>query len=255
MSSQKVSRKNIAYFIISYFLLWIILFEFILPSNNVLTKPSIVFDSFGALWKDYHLLRNFISSTASLYISIIVAYYLIRILNRFLLHEKTGIRNFVFSIEWFSKYLPGIVLGFILIYWFPQSEYIKYLFIFVVVFNSLLLEHSGLSSSINQAYIDAALSLGADSKTISNKVIWKSIQPDLMDHIFNSHLYFWAMLILFEFANYGNGFGSIFRHVLEFKDLSALIAAMIILGIIIFTGATIIKLSKNKFFFWSSVGD
>ncbi len=147
------------------------------------------------------------------------------------------------------------MLGLLLIYWFPQSEYIKYLFIFVVVFNSLLIEHSGLSSSIKQAYIDSALSLGADNTTISNKVTWKSIQPDLMENIFNSHLYFWAMLIFFEFANYGNGFGSIFRRALEFKDLSALVAAMIVLGIIIFLGATIIKFSKNKFFFWSSIGN
>jgi ABC-type nitrate/sulfonate/bicarbonate transport system permease component len=63
------------------------------------------------------------------------------------------------------------------------------------------------------------------------------------------------MLIFFEFANYGNGFGSIFRRALEFKDLSALVAAMIVLGIIIFLGATIIKFSKNKFFFWSSIGN
>lgn len=255
MTSQKNYGKNIVYFLISYFLLWIILFEFILPSNHILPKPSIVIDSFSALWKDYHLLRNFFSSTASVYISIIAAYYLIRVLNRFLLHEKAGIRNFIFSIEWFSKYLPGIVIGFLLIYWFPQSEYIKYLFIFIVVFNSLLIRHSGLSSKINQAYIDSALSLGAGSAAISDKVIWKSIQPDLMAHIFESHLYFWTMLILFEFANYGYGFGSILRRALEFKDLSALVAAMIILGIIIFTGAQIIKFSKNKFFFWSSIDD
>ncbi|MFZ0452648.1 MAG: hypothetical protein WCE54_12315 [Ignavibacteriaceae bacterium] len=255
MISQKNYGKNIVYIIISYFLLWIILFEFILPSNNVLPKPSIVLDSFGALWKDYHLLRNFISSAASLYISIIAAYFLLRILNKFLLNEKTGIRNFVFSIEWFSKYLPGIVLGFLLIYWFPQSEYIKYLFIFVVIFNSLLVQHSGLFLKLNKAYIDSAVSLGAESTTISNKVVWKSIQPDLMDHIFNSHLYFWAILVFFEFANYGNGFGSIFRRALEFKDPSALVAAMIILGAVIFIGTAIFKLSKNKFFFWSGVGD
>ena len=255
MIPHKDYRKNIVYFLISYFLLWVILFEFILPSNNILPKPSIVIDSFGALWQDYHLLRNFISSAASIYISIIAAYYLLRVLNKFLLHEKTGIRNFIFSVEWFSKYVPGIVLGFLLIFWFPQSEYIKYLFIFIVVFNSLLVKHSGLCLNINQAYIDSALSLGADSTAISNKVIWKSVQPDLINHIFNSHLYFWAILIFFEYANYGYGFGSIFRRALEFKDLSALIASMIILGIIIFTGGTIIKLSKNKLFFWSGVGD
>lgn len=255
MISQKIYRKNIVYFLISYFLLWIILFEFILPSNYVLPKPSIVIDSFGALLKDYHLIRNFVSSAASLYISIIAAYYLLRILNKFLLHEKTGIRNFVFSIEWFSKYLPGIVLGLMLIYWFPQSEYIKYLFIFVVIFNSLLIEHSRQSSKADKVYIDTALSLGANSSTIANKVIWKSFQPDLMDHIYRSHLYFWAMLIFFEYANYGNGLGSILRRALEFKDLSALIAAMIILGIIISLGAYIIKVSKNKLFFWSGIGN
>lgn len=255
MIEEKAHRKNIAYFLISYFLFWIILFEFILPSNNFFPKPSIVIDSFGALWQDYHLLRNFISSTASLYISIFAGYYLIRILNKFILHEKLGIRNFLFSLEWLSKYLPGIVLGFLLIYWFPQSEYIKYLFIFIVVFNSLLIEHSNLTSKANHAYIDSALSLGADSSTVSNKIIWKTLQPGLMDHIYNSHLYYWGMLIVFEFANYGNGFGSIFRHALEFKDLSALVAAMFILGIIIFLGAYIIKFSKQKLFSWSSLGN
>ncbi len=114
MISQKAFGKNITYLIISYFLLWIILFEFVLPSNNFIPKPSIVLDSFGALWKDYHLLRNFISSIASVYISIIAAYYLLRILNKYLLHEKAGVRNFIFSIEGFSKYVPGIVLGFLL---------------------------------------------------------------------------------------------------------------------------------------------
>ncbi len=255
MISQKVYGKNIAYIIAGYFLLWIILFEFVLPSNNFLPKPSIVFDSFGALWKDYHLLRNLISSIASVYISIIASYYLLKILNRYILHEKAGIRNFIFSLEWFSKYLPGIVLGFLLIYWYPQSEYIKYVFIFVVVFNQLLIKHSSLSMKINQAYIDSALSLGAGSSAISNKVIWRSMQPDLMNHIYDSHLYFWAMLVFFEFANYGNGFGSIFRRALEFKDLSALLAGMLILGVIIFLGSHIIKLSKNKLFPWNGIGD
>ena len=253
MFKEKAHRKNIIYFLISYFLVWIILFEFILPSNNLFQKPSIVIDSFGALWKDYHLLRNAISSTASLYISIFAAYYLIRILNKFILHEKVGFRNFLFSIEWFSKYLPGIVLGLLLIYWFPQSEYIKYLFIFVIVFNSILIEHSKLILKTNQAYIDSALSLGSDSSEVSNKIIWKNLQPGLLEHVYNSHLYFWGMLTVFEFANYGNGFGSIFRHALEFKDLSALVAAMFILGIIIFAGTYVIKFSKHKYFFWSSI--
>lgn len=255
MISKNTSGKKIAYFLLSYFILWIVLFEFILPSNNFLPKPSIVLDSFGALWSDYHLLRNFISSVASIYISIIAAYYLLRILNKSLLNEKEGFRNFIFSIEWFSKFVPGIVLGFFLIYWFPHSEYIKYLFIFIVVFNTLFLKHNNLSSKIKREYIDSALSLGANNSIIANKVIWKSLQPDLMNHIYNSHLYFWAMLIIFEFANNGEGFGYIFRRGLEYKDLSALVAMLLITGLIIFLGSLIIRISRNKFFFWSGVED
>ena len=253
MGLQKNSGKNIAYFLISYLLLWIILFEFILPSNNFLPKPSIVIDSFGALWNDYHILRNFISSTASVYITIIAAYYLLRILNKYLLHEKEGVRNFIFSIEWFSKYIPGVVFGFLLIFWFPQSEYIKYFFIFIVVFNSLFLEHAKLSSKVERVYIDSALSLGAGNSIIAGKVIWKSFQPDLMECIYHNHLYYWTILIIFEFANYGNGFGTIIRRALNFKDLSALAAVIIAVGLIIFIGSYIIRHLKNKFFFWSGI--
>ncbi len=253
MISKNTYGKKIAYFLLSYFVIWIVLFEFILPSNNFLPKPSIVLDSFSALWIDYHLFRNFISSVASIYVSIIAAYYFLRILNKSLINEKKGFRNFIFSIEWFSKYVPGIVLGFLLVYWFPHSEYVKYLFIFIVIFNTLFLKHMDLALRVKQEYIDSALSLGASNSIIANKVIWKSFQPDLMNHIYNSHIYFWAMLIIFEFANNGKGFGYIFRSALEFKDLSALIAMILLTGIIIFLGSLIIKLSKNKFFFWSGI--
>ena len=253
MISKNTYGKKIVYFLLSYLITWIILFEFILPPNNFLPKPSIVLDSFGALWTDYHLLRNFISSVASIYVSIIIAYYLLRILNKNLINEKEGFRSFIFSVEWFSKYVPGIILGFLLIYWFPHSEYIKYLFIFIVIFNTLFLKHMNLAFKVNQEYIDSALSLGVNNSAVADKVVWKSLQPDLMNHIYNSHIYFWTMLIIFEFANNGRGFGYIFRNTLEFHDISALIAMIFITGIIIFLGSLIIRYSKNKFFFWSSI--
>ena len=253
MISKNTYGKKIFYFLLSYFIIWIILFEFIVPSNNFLPKPLIVLDSFGALWIDYHLLRNFISSVASIYVSIIAAYYLLRILNKHLINEKESFRNFIFSLEWFSKYVPGIVLGFLLIYWFPHSEYTKYFFILIVVFNTLFLKHINLASKVKQEYIDSALSLGVNNSAVADKVVWKSLQPDLMNHIYNSHIFFWTMLIIFEFANNGRGFGYIFRNVLEFQDLSALIAMIFITGIIIFLGSLIMKFSKNKFFYWSSV--
>jgi taurine transport system permease protein len=255
MTLQKTSGKIISYYLLSFFLLWIILFEFILPVNNFLPKPSIVLDSFGALWKDYHLLVNFISSIAAVYISVIASYYLLRLLNKNLLNEKKIFHDFIFSMEWFLKYIPGIVPGFLLIYWFPGSLYTKYFFIFTAAFNSLLIKHTYLTSKINQIYVDSAASLGANESIIANKVIWKSFEPDLINHIYQSNLYYWTILIIFEFANFEKGVGFIFRRALEFKDLSALFAVIIITGIIIYLGSISIKFFKHKFAFWHGVED
>jgi ABC-type nitrate/sulfonate/bicarbonate transport system permease component len=252
MTSKKISPKNISYYVLSLFIIWIILFEFILPSNNFLPKPSVVMESFGSLWKDYHLFRNSISSIAAVYISIIAAYYLLKVLNKFSIIGEKGFYTFIFLFEWFSKYVPGIILGFFLIYWFPGSEYTKYIFIFLVVFNSLFIKYFNLLPNVNRAYVDSAISLGARKSFIAGKVIWKSFEPDLIKSICSSHLYFWILIISFEFANYGNGLGSIFRRTLEFKDLSGLLAAAFTTGVFIWLGSIILNFIEKKFFFWST---
>jgi ABC-type nitrate/sulfonate/bicarbonate transport system permease component len=247
---NKATNKNIYYYLTGYFILWIILFEFLLPVNNILPKPSIVLESFDDLWRDYNLLINYLSTISVIYISMAAAYFILRLIRVQLLMRNNVLANLILSLEWFSEYVPGIVIGLILIYWFPNSEYIEFVFAFATVFISLLIKFQIITKELKQEYIDAAYSLGAGRTLIAKSVIWKSAEPALIEHLYQIHLYIWAMLIAFEFIKGGLGLGMIFRRALEFSDLSVLFSSLLITGITIFLGSLMIKSIKNKFFFW-----
>lgn len=252
MVSGSTSSKNILYFLVAYLILWILLFEFILPVNEILPKPSIVILSFGALWNVYHLPINFLSTVSIIYLSIAVSYLLIFLLKGFLIKNNHLVKNFFISLHWFSIYIPGIVLGLFLIYWFPNSFIITFVFALCIVFFSIVNKFQMELSHINHNYVDSAKSLGADEKIISNKIIWNSIQHKLADHIIEMHYYLWTVLIIFEFIKGEYGLGVIFKQALNYKDLSALFSASIITGITLFAGLQALKYLRNKFFHWGT---
>jgi ABC-type nitrate/sulfonate/bicarbonate transport system permease component len=239
------------YFLFLYFILWVLLFEFILPVNNILPKPSIVFISFADVWKDYNLPANYLSTVTVIYISLVAAYLLVRFFISGVLKTGSFLSQFILSLEWFAEFIPGIVIGLMLVYWFPGSEFIEFIFAFFTAFTSMLIYIQGRMRKVPAEYITSAVSLGIKEQKLNRHVRWKVIQPSLMKHILTLHFYIWSMIIAFEFIKRGYGLGSLFRNALEFKDLSALFSTFIITGVTIFLGSASIKYLKNKFFNWN----
>ncbi len=104
------------------------------------------------------------------------------------------------------------------------------------------------SDSADEEYIVAAQSLGLNEKEITKKIIWKNVEPKLMEHIFNLHLYLWGMLIVFEFIKGGPGLGVIFRQALEYKDLSAIFSVFLITGISVYSRNNAFKIYQKKIY-------
>ncbi len=252
MISNRSSSNKTALFILSYFILWIVLFEFILPVNNILPRPSVVLLAFAALWNSYHLLANVLTSVSAVYLSLIVAYFAVQELSRFLILRRHYLGDFIDSLHVFSKYLPGILIGFFLIYWFRGEMFADFIFAFAASFFSIVIKFEEVSRHAKSEYVDAAVSLGAGKSIVARRIVWKSSQPELIKHIYGLHLYLWSFLIVFEYISGGYGLGSVFRYALDYKDLSALFAACLITGVIIFAGTQIIKYFKNKFLHWSA---
>ena len=245
----KSSKYSAQYLILLYFVLWILLFELFLPVNNVFPKPSVVFQSLPDLLKTYELSWNYLSTISAIYFPLIVTYYLIRFLFPVIMH-KNFLSDIILSFEWFSRYIPGILLAMILIYWFPQSEFTKFFFAFLISFTSFMFKSQYLAENLGSEYSLAMQSFGIENNTILRKVIWKAIQPSLMAHIIQQNIYLWASVILFEYVNLGYGLGTFLRKILLFKDFSALIMSFIIIGFSIFLSTQLLKFSKNKIYFW-----
>ncbi len=250
MIELQIRRRPSAIYVVTYFILWIVLFEFVLPVNNVLPKPSIVIQSFGALWDEYHLAVNYLNTTASVYLSILFAYLLLHFLSHFFDNRKSVVSDFIHSLNWFSKFLPGILIGFLLIYWFHDSLYIEFVFALLTSFFSFVIFFQKRRAHLCHEYVDAARSLGISEISIRRKVIWKSLQPEIFNHIFVLHLYIWSLVIAFEFIYGKFGIGNIFRLALQYRDLSAMFSAFLIVGITIFAGRGVIIFLKKKFAFW-----
>ena len=132
-----------------------------------------------------------------------------------------------------------------------EYQVIEFIFAFVTAFFSLAIKIQAESGNLNKAYINAAVSLGADESFITKDVKWKTIQPLLFNHLFELHFYIWTTLLAFEFIKGGLGMGVVLSNALRFSDLSALFSAIIVIALTIFTGSQFLKYLKMKFFAWN----
>lgn len=247
----KSGKYSALYLVLLYGLLWIFLFELILPVNDVFPKPSIVFQSIFDLFKTYKLGWNYLSTITAIYLPLFTAYYLVRLLFP-IFFPKTFFADIILSVEWFSRYIPGIILAMIFIYWFPKSEVTKFVFAFLISFSSLIIRSKKLGETLGTEYLLSMQSFGISDNSILRKVVWKAIQPELISYVIKQNIYLWASVVIFEFINLGFGLGTILRKILQFKDLSALVLMFLLIGASIFISTQLFKLIKNKFYFWKA---
>ena len=243
-------QKKIYYYLFSVFILWIVLFEFIFPINNFLPKPSIVFESFSDLFADYNLLLNYFTTLSVIYFSILISYFLVSLLKVQLLKDNLPFKSFIISVGKLSALIPSILIGMLLIYWLPGYEISEFIFAVLVLFFTYAIKIQNAAAKIKSVYADASKGLGADEETILKHVTWKSIQPNFINYIMDSHIYLWTIILFYEFARNGLGLGKLFRQVLEFNDLSALFALFFITFLTIIAGRFAINHLKTKHFFW-----
>lgn len=238
--------SNLLYYLIAgYFILWIILFEFIIPVNKILPKPSVVLLALPDLFRVYHLGESILSSVSAVYLSLILAWMVLWLFRRSLFESNNAFTLLFASMEWFSKFIPGIILSLLIVYWFPHVEYMKYIFIFLIALISLIRTLRQSEEKVPGEYLDSLSSMGYKDSGI---IKWKYSEPLLLKHAIDLHLYLWSMLLVFEYIKGGYGLGSVFRTALTYNDISGLFASIFITGIIIWLGTSILKYYSYKYF-------
>lgn len=228
---------------------YIILFEFILPVNKFLPKPSMLVESISSLIYDYNLINGFIFTFTAIYIFMLLSYLLIYLSKSILIYTAQNFQN-LSEIFLLGKYFVPLFIILLFDLWFSDSIWGEYLFMLILMMAPLKIEMIKAIKSVKEEYLISGKSLGLNKKEINDKIVWKSIQPKVYDVIIQNHIYFWVYILVYEFICNTQGLGSIFNLIVKYNDLSALIIVFIILILSMVIMEIMLNRVKKKFFFW-----
>ena len=174
-------KKNLIILLI-VIAVYYVLFEFILPINRILPKPSLLIESFSSLWSDYHLVNAFAVSASAVYTSIIIGYLIINFTSGFWISAFRKNETLFLPFRLF-RYFPAFFYAVIFAFWFPESIIAEYFFALIAAVFFLALTIRTVLPNVKKEYLVSAESMGVSESNINSKVIWKLIQPE----VFESH--------------------------------------------------------------------
>jgi ABC-type nitrate/sulfonate/bicarbonate transport system permease component len=248
---QNKDSKGSFRLVLTIVFVYVVLFEFILPINKFLPKPSMLFDSIIHIWKDYSLLYTVTSSTSVVFLSLILGYI-------------SAYLNFSQLIKFFEKgsgsiealsifkYIPVLLVISVFYFWFSEHLFAEILFSLLsaafMIYRSLLNHYE----KVNEEYILIAKNLELAESEIHEKISWRAIQPLVIYDLGKIHLRLWGLVLLFEFVTNVYGLGHIIRLIIDYKDFTALFNIIILLSVLIWVGDSFIRFIRTKFIFWEA---
>ncbi|MFA3781848.1 ABC transporter permease subunit [Melioribacteraceae bacterium 4301-Me] len=249
VTSKKNKSKEYFYVIITLLFIYLILFEFILPINSFLPKPSLLKESFSSLWSQYNLLQHLALTTTLIYASLIISYLAIEIFSGIFVSLFVNFPGIILLSRIFKFFSP-FVMTIILYFWLHNSILSEFIFSTVISLIFMLSILAKEISTIPHYYVESALCLQLNKKELYKKVFWKYSQVEIFSQLRSLHYYLWTFVLLYEYIGKINGIGAVFYLIVEYRDLSALILIGLIVFILIWIGEGIIIIINKRLIFW-----
>lgn len=236
--------------IILTLVLWIIFTELVFTGNKILPSPKLLIISIYDLFKDYNFLFHLISTISVIYGALIFSFIVVKIKFSFINFESKSIRYLIPIINIFL-FIPEIIIGLLLIYWLEDRYIAKLVFAFFI--SAIFIYQTFLNFNKNKISnrIVAAESAGISNQKINRNIVWKFIEPEILNNFMDKHTFLWSSIIAFEFIQNFSGTGYVLRNALRFQDLSIIITILILSAVIIFIGKGLILFIRKKYFNWN----
>lgn len=244
-TNSRLPLKNFSPFLIPL-ILWIVLFEFIIPTNSFLPKPSLVLLSFPSLWKDYNLPANFISTFGCIYLSLLLALFFSKYLSNMIIDKKF---SNVLDNKRNKGYLIFLIFVFLILstIWFSDFYFLKLIFASALSTAAFTIKSLKMMANVDKNFVDSMQSLGYTKHLIQYKIVPKLIRPSQLNFMDNFQYTLWLILIIYEILIGGEGIGIMFKKIVEYKDLSAAAAMLLILGFMMLAINKIYSYSVKNF--------
>ena len=177
-------------------------------SPTVIGSPKEIISSFPALWFERALTRNMIAS-------------LWRVLQGFGLAALIGVplgvacgtwprvNAFIAPVSVFGRNVPISALAPLTVVWFGIDEAQKVMFIFVACVMFVVFDSARAIASVDERYVQTALTLGARPWQIVLKVLVPLALPDIFGSLRLLFGLAFGYIILAEFVNMSDGVGTL----------------------------------------------
>lgn len=251
MKEKKILVKNSVVLFVTLIFVYIVLFEFILPINKILPKPSSLYESFLHIWSDYKLLFAFTTTTSVIYVAITLSALFLYAGAKYYIKIFVEMRYSVLSFQIF-RFVPIFFIVVLFNFWLPNNLLAELLFGFLTTAFLAINKLFDESKKINEEYLLVARNLNLSQSDIYKKVYWKSALPAMAKYYEQIHLSLWTLVLIYEFIDNTHGFGFIFRTALDYKDFTTLFTTAVILSLLIWFGNSVIRFVNNKIIYWSA---
>lgn len=251
MIEKDSSVKNRIVLFITLLFVYIALFEFILPVNKILPRPSLLAESFLYIWRDYNLIYAFTISTTVIYLMLMLGFFLVYIRIAWLMKVFVELEATILSLRLF-RYLPAFFFAVIFNLWFNEKLLGEFMFALTLVLFLMSKKIFEESKNVKEEYILIARNLNSTPGDIYKDIYWKSSLPALSEYVKQIHYYLWVLVLLYEFIGNSFGLGSIYRQALGYNDFTALFTLAIMIALLIWFGSFLIETIKNKLIHWTA---
>lgn len=230
---------------------YVALFEFVLPVNKIMPKPSLLAESFFTVWSDYNLLEAASLTSTVIYLSLIIGYILIHLFSQIIFKFTF---EFGGSFEAFKlfRYFPAFFFAIIFVYWFHDSFWAELVFALFISIYMLKLKIFSEAINTKEVYVTAARNMGLSENEIYSQVIKKAIQPKVFKELLTIHNYLWVIILIYEFVTQHNGFGGAYYQSLVYNDFTALFTFALIISLLVWFGNSVISFISQKVFNWEA---
>lgn len=234
--------------ILAVILIYLILFEFIFPSNKIFPSAYVIWLSTIELLDNYNFLMNLISTISAVYISILFNYLMMKILfPYFLKHLKNSSeRNFIS----FITFIPFFFISIIFVLWLPEFIFTKYLVASLVIFPFILNELIFQKENDSSEYYDFYKSLGLKETTIKNNILFKLKEPEYFYSQLKNHSLIWSVVLIVEFLQQQEGIGNILRIAFKYQDISITFTITILILLTVYFLHFAFRKLYDKIYFW-----
>jgi len=251
MKERRNNFKNTFFLIAAILFVYIILFQFILPINRFLPRPSLILNSFQLILAEYNIANALSNSLLVIYISLIVTFVIIYANVPHLFKWFVKYKNSFITVSVF-KYIPVFFAMVILNLWFLDKLYGEFIFAVLFCLTISLNKLFSLTWKVKEEYILVAKNLGLTPMEISERVFWKSIEPEFIKYFEKVHISLWSILLAFEFIGNTKGLGKAFQDAFADSNLTAVIIFGILIIILISIGNLIIDSFHKIFTSWEA---